>query len=116
MFNSLSIVIATVSDMDASVAFYRDIVGFPLRHASPEWSEFGTPGCTFALHAADMHRKAQPGGVTIGLHADDIDGAYNALIEKGVHFLMPPTMQDFGGKLALFTDPDGYIISIAGPH
>ena len=42
-----------VSDMARSVAFYRDVLGLPLRFESPEWTEFDTPGSTLALHLAD---------------------------------------------------------------
>ena len=45
--------IVFVSDMARSVAFYRDILGLPLRFESPEWTEFETPGSTLALHLAD---------------------------------------------------------------
>ena len=34
--------IVFVSDMKRSVAFYRDVVGLPLKFDSPEWSEFAT--------------------------------------------------------------------------
>src|SRR5262245_38785724 len=41
-----------VSDMKRSVAFYRDVLGIPLRFESPHWSEFANEGETLALHAA----------------------------------------------------------------
>ena len=42
--------IVFVSDMARSVAFYRDLIGVPLKFESPDWSEFSTAGCTLALH------------------------------------------------------------------
>ena len=45
--------IVFVSDMARSVAFYREILGLPLRSESSEWTEFETPGSTLALHLAD---------------------------------------------------------------
>lgn len=38
--------IVFVSDMDRSVRFYRDVLGFSLRFDSPEWTEFDTGGTT----------------------------------------------------------------------
>ena len=38
-----------VSDMKRSVAFYRDIIGAPLKFESPGWTEFATEGATLAL-------------------------------------------------------------------
>ena len=42
-----------VADMDRAVAFYRDVVGLPLRFQSPHWTEFETDGATLALHPAE---------------------------------------------------------------
>ena len=39
----------------------------------------------------------------------DIDAAYEALAAKGVAFDMVPTDQPWGGRLALFRDPDGNV-------
>jgi catechol 2,3-dioxygenase-like lactoylglutathione lyase family enzyme len=53
--------IVFVSDMQRSVAFYRDVVGLPLEFESSHWSEFSTGDATLALHASEL-----PGG-----HRDD---------------------------------------------
>lgn len=45
--------IILVSDMVRSVAFYRDIVGMPLKFETPSWTEFDTDGATWALHISD---------------------------------------------------------------
>ena len=45
--------IVFVSDMTRSVAFYRDVVGIPLKFETPEWTEFMTDGATLALHKGD---------------------------------------------------------------
>jgi lactoylglutathione lyase len=44
--------IVFVSDMERSVAFYRDVLGWPLKCQSPERTEFATEGTTLALHHA----------------------------------------------------------------
>ena len=43
-----------VSDMQRAVAFYRDVLGLPLRFESPHWTEFATEGASLALHLADQ--------------------------------------------------------------
>ena len=50
MFSKVDYVMVNVSDMSRSVAFYRDILGLPLKFQSPEWSEFQTGATTLALH------------------------------------------------------------------
>ena len=49
----VSYAIVFVSDMSKSVAFYRDVIGLPLRFESPHWTEFATDGATLALHASE---------------------------------------------------------------
>ncbi len=40
MSAKLSHIIEFVDDMNRAVAFYRDVIGLPLKFQSPEWSEF----------------------------------------------------------------------------
>ena len=46
----VSYAIVFVSDMKRSVAFYRDVIGLPLKFDSPEWSEFATDGAKIAQY------------------------------------------------------------------
>lgn len=102
-----------VSDMARSIAFYRDVLGLPVRFESPEWTEFDTPGSTLALHLADDARPAGPppntaaGGCQLGFTVDDLDAFHQEMVARGVPCLQPPEVEDFGGRLAGYTDPDG---------
>jgi uncharacterized glyoxalase superfamily protein PhnB len=40
----------------------------------------------------------------------DIDATYQELSAKGVRFPMVPSDQPWGGRLALFADPDGNVL------
>jgi hypothetical protein len=73
----VSYAIVFVSDMDHSVAFYRDFVGLALRFASPQWSEFATGNATLALHRA----KERSGGQQLPL--DSIGSAARAASQDG---------------------------------
>jgi uncharacterized glyoxalase superfamily protein PhnB len=44
------------------------------------------------------------------LAVTDIDAAYTELSAKGVRFPMVPSDQPWGGRLALFADPDGNVL------
>ena len=44
--------IVFVSDMDRSVAFYRDVIGLQPKFETPEWTEFATDGAALALHTS----------------------------------------------------------------
>jgi lactoylglutathione lyase len=115
----LGVVMIYVSDMDRSVAFYRDTLGLPLRFQSPEWTEFETEGVTLALHLSDpapegFRPPQHPGIVQTGWYVEDLDGVCAELKSRGVRFVMEPqTREGEGIRLAVFVDPDGCPLSLA---
>jgi len=115
MLMLLSHVIVYVADMKRSVAFYRDLLGFPVKMESPEWTELHTGRTTLALHIAapgDRPTRLMPGDAHIGIEVVDLDKFYDEKKAKGITFKMPPTTQEFGRKMAVMTDPDGLAISV----
>ena len=119
-FKQLDYVIAYVSDMQRSVAFYRDTLGLTLKFTSPGWTEFVTGTTTIALHVVgDGGEKATTppslppaGQAQIGFMVDDLEATYEALKAKDVFFSLPPKTQNSGARLAVFHDPDGLGITI----
>lgn len=115
----LSTVMVYVSDMDRSVAFYRDTLGLPLRFQSPEWTELDTETVTLALHHSEAapegyHAPQHAGVAQFGWYVEDLDAVYADLKSKGVRFVMEPqTRAGEGIRLAVFLDPDGCPISLA---
>jgi lactoylglutathione lyase len=116
--NTLGYVIVFVSDMDKSVAFYRDVLGFPLKEQSHKWTEFGTGDTTLALHLADpadhthTHATTPAGHCQIGLSVADLDAFHAEMVGKGVKCVQPPKEEHFG-RLAIYADPDEMPISVA---
>ncbi len=50
---------------------------------------------------------------------DDLESAYERLLDRGVAFEMPPSRQPWGGFMALLADPDGnvyYLDEVAAVH
>jgi len=121
MFKQVDYTMITISDMDRSVAFYRDQLGIPLKFQSPEWTEFDTGATTLALHGGGVPRQAAAGGgenvagtCSIGFNVEDVDRTFEELKAKGVRFVMPPTQREGEGiKLAVCIDPDGLPVSFA---
>jgi lactoylglutathione lyase len=107
-----------VSDMNRSVAFYRDVIGLPLKMDSPHWTEFSTEGATLALHlsAAPSGQRADPhkvpaGHCRPGLSVPDLDAFHKRMTDLKVICIEPPH-DVFGAKLAQYLDPDGLGISV----
>ena len=93
-------------DMDAAVAFYRDVVGFELlRREGGEWAEFdGGTGVRFALHGTD---DETPAAGTVVLRVDDLDEARWVLESRGVAFDAYVGEVEGFARFATFRDPDG---------
>ena len=121
MFRKLDYAMVNVSEMDRSVAFYRDVLGFPVRFETPGWSELETGDTTIALHLAGStagRPSAEPvaGTCSLGFSVADLDETVAALTKRGARFVVPPTDQDKEGiRLAVCLDPDGLPISFAQP-
>ena len=105
----VSYAIVLVSDMKRSIAFYRDIVGLPLRFETPGRTEFATEGATLALHAAearvaDASQGMFAGCCRPGLSVPDLDQFHQRLLAQGVPCLQEPKTT-FGVRIAQYRDP-----------
>ena len=110
--------IVFVSDMNRSVAFYRDVFGLPLRFESPGWTEFATEGATLALHASqasspetDPSQPTPAGRCRPGLRVPDLDEFHRRMVERNVICIQEPK-DVFGARLAQYLDPDGLVNSV----
>jgi len=83
MLMRLNHVIVYCSDMNRSIAFYRDQLGFPVKFESPEWTELHSGSTTIALHIAKpterprvAHEEVKAGEAHLGLEVLDIEKFY----------------------------------------
>ena len=116
----VSYAIIFVSDMDRSVAFYRDVIGLPLKFESPGWTEFATDGATLALHTSHERAEDDPdrdsdgmpaGRCRPGLQVPDLDEFHQRMLAHDVPCIQNPT-DVFGSRVAQYRDPDGLTISV----
>lgn len=119
--SALGTVILYVAKMPRSVAFYRDVLGLPVRLDSPEWVELETGGATLALHAGVKPAPAggpDPDSVPhahVSFAVASVAAAHAALEGRGVAFVHGPRPIAPGISLARFRDPDGHSLSVSGP-
>ena len=96
--------IAFVSDMQRAVAFYRDVIGLPLKFESDGWTEFATEGATLALHVSEgsaSHEGDQhhaPGSWGSGISVPDLDAFHSRMIKNKVRCLQEPR-ETFGARI-----------------
>jgi catechol 2,3-dioxygenase-like lactoylglutathione lyase family enzyme len=107
-------VLVSVSDLDRSVAFYRDTLG--LDHLFTVADQ----GIAFLL-AGDVRiylaeADSLPSTPTLYFLVDDIDAAHGKLHSRGVEFRRDPhvvyTLEDRDGWMAFFADPDGITLAL----
>jgi lactoylglutathione lyase len=131
-----------VTDLERSLAFYRDLLGFELVFAwnpqAPYIGELvGYPDVD--LHAAVVKppnsdvflelleyrnvnqpaaqaHAAAPGTAHTAYYVDDVDALYAALVAKGVKSVSPPVTPTIGpntgGRAVYLLDPDGIRVEL----
>lgn len=99
----------SVSDIDASVAWYRDVLGLPFLFGMEKMAFFDCGGTRLYL---DQHQDEAKPESLLYFQVSDIHATRDALEAKGVKFLNAPHMigrQPDGTEewMAFFEDPDG---------
>ena len=107
------------TDLDASVAFYRDTLGLPLI------ARFDPPGLAFfAMAGTRLMLSANSTEATLYFSVADLAAAVVALEAKGVAFAQKPVMihRDEAGNfgkpggeewMAFLRDPSGNLLALA---
>jgi catechol 2,3-dioxygenase-like lactoylglutathione lyase family enzyme len=118
-----------VFDMPASLAFYRDILGFEVvlpKSGSDDvdWVLLRLNNSELMLNTAyeKPNRPPAPDPARIAAHADaaiyfscpDVDAAYQHLCAKGLE-VQPPRIAPYGMKQLYVLDPDGYELCFQWP-
>ena len=118
MIEGLHTIWCQVSDMERSVAFYRDLLGLKAAYTSPYWSEFDLGNGRLGLHP-QLEGQTPPLGIFgkgwfLGLRTDDLKGLRAKLVEQGV--TIHGDFHDIpGGTVLDFEDPDGNTIEVMQP-
>lgn len=102
------------SNMDRSVAFYRDVVGLEPNHVSPYWSDFKVGDGLLGLHpplegASEPFGAEYKKGWFIGLRTTDIK-ALRARLEAAEATLFGDYHDVPGSVILDFADPDGNVL------
>lgn len=114
-----------VADVDRSVVFYRDVLGFTLQTTVPDQAPYvfaivQSGGVEVFLNAPGPSADEYPalegrpigGTLTLFVQVDDVRAAHEVLKDR-VPIVMPIETKWYGVTEFAFVDPDGYIITFA---
>ncbi|HEY5560422.1 MAG TPA: VOC family protein [Clostridiaceae bacterium] len=127
--NRISIICLGVTNMEKSIKFYRDGLGFRTNEESnnPSVVFFNTTGTKFELYpirglAEDINESNPPqigmgfSGITLAYNVDSKEKV-NEIIEQarraGAKIEKEPQEVFWGGYSSYFSDPDGYYWEVA---
>jgi catechol 2,3-dioxygenase-like lactoylglutathione lyase family enzyme len=121
--------ILAVADVERSLAFYRDAVGFEVEalYDDPPYATLALAGARLSLaeqgHPADdrpgveLVVPADPSraNVVLVVEVEDARAEHERLGALGVRFLAEPYEPPWGGCRFFCVDPDGYLVEIEQP-
>ena len=103
-----------VTDMDKSVAFYRDTLGLDVEQHEDQWSEVTAGDVKIGLNGSETEQPGEGGGVIAFATDESIEEAVAALKADGVEFAGEVSEHPWG-KIATFHDPDGTELQLYEP-
>jgi uncharacterized glyoxalase superfamily protein PhnB len=125
-FKDLGATVLFVDDLEAAIAFYRDVLGLEMNF-NDEVSAMFLLGSVALFVMKSTRGSEQLAGEVTGIPrrngattlfcapTDDVDALYNDLVARGVTFITEPVSQPWGMRTANFKDPDGHVWEIFQP-
>jgi catechol 2,3-dioxygenase-like lactoylglutathione lyase family enzyme len=121
--------ILAVWDVDRSVAFYTERLGFSVDalYDDPPYATLTRAGVRLSLAEQDHPAPDRPGitmivpedptrlPVVLVLEVDDAQAVHDQLIAEGTRLLAQPYAPPWGGLRFFVVDPDGYLVEIEQP-
>ena len=111
MFKGLNLLFLEVNNLEESVAFYTEQLGFEIDRSNPESEpptatlRAGNLKITLAQHLETMLRRGR--GVHFFMGVDDVDAYHQRLKARGWD-LPAPADEGWGGRFITLEDPDKY--------
>lgn len=98
--------ILRVENLDASVAYYVERLGFHIQWRSDPLASVARDRASLMLSEGDQGHA----GTWVWIAADDVDELYAELRGRGAHLRHPPTSYPWGSRECQVTDPDGHVL------
>jgi len=121
--------ILAVADVERSLAFYRDRLGFEVEatYDDPPYATLARAGSRLSLAEQGHPAEDRPGVAMVApadparlaailvLEVEDCLAAHRELAAAGVPFLAEPYSPPWGGHRCFAVDPDGNLVELEEP-
>lgn len=120
----ISMVVLAVNDLEKSIGFYRDGLGFPKMESPPEVAFFNLNGTWLGLSGRDdLAKDATVSSKGSGYNCfnlahnvtseAEVDHVLNQALAAGATLVKPAQKASWGGYSGYFKDPDDHLWEIA---
>lgn len=101
-----------VSDLKKAARFYEEVLGLEKKYEFSSYIGFECGGVEIGLIPYQEGRDQDNKSFTVELLVDNVQEVCDRLKTKGVKFIKDLHEETWGGKQAVFKDPDGNILEI----
>ncbi|RQG87912.1 hypothetical protein EA462_13700 [Natrarchaeobius halalkaliphilus] len=126
MTPTLSQVYLMVTDLERSREFYETVFDLPIAETGSQSVAFETGRCELKLEqqfddeTLSAFGLSPPGdsrgdGAIAVLEVDDVDAVYERATEAGATTPFGPADVEWGRRILLVEDPDGYVFEVSRP-
>jgi catechol 2,3-dioxygenase-like lactoylglutathione lyase family enzyme len=116
--HSLDYIILLCEDLASMMAFYHEVLGFPIERDWEDWIEMRAGAVLLTLRKRGRPYDGQSthgsAGVQLAFRVapHEVDAWHTELLQKHVEILEPPRDKDYGHRTLFFRDPAGNILEI----
>jgi len=118
-----------VDDVSATIAFYRDTLGFAVTgtmpakgEGAPVWASLSAGDVSLMFQARHSLEEELPqltgqpisASLTLYIGVDDADALYES-IRSNAHIIKEPQTTFYGAREFYIQDPSGYILAFSSP-
>ncbi len=104
-----------VSDLQASLSYFTDVLGFDRDFAFDTYAGVARDRCLIHLSLHGNPNTAVPGSGAVYVFCDDVDDIYRNITGRGARVDGEPKDYDYGMRDFVALDPDGNKISFGTP-
>ena len=114
---SVQTIMLGVKDLNASVEFYKNVLGLTPKMQSPVLALLDAGAVTLGLSPGHLRLAPQAAGaMEVVFHVPGVRAAQKELASRSVTFLSDPRQVTATEWAVHFRDPDGHLLSLFGPE